>query len=115
MDMVCAAHRHKNQASLALVPYKACDEVVMENLTAFQQNEQNRQREQQQQQQQRASLVFDYHHRHQQQQQQQQRDNGIFLHTSVHCSEPASSQHPALKRRRLAVCDLRCSDSMDSD
>jgi hypothetical protein len=114
MDMVCAAHRHKNQASLALVPYKACDEVVMENLTAFQQNEQTRLREQQQ----RASLIVEYNSQQQQQQQQlhQQRNDVVFLHSPPECPDLIHSENPAVKRRRLAVGDLRCSDSsMDGD
>jgi Rps23 Pro-64 3,4-dihydroxylase Tpa1-like proline 4-hydroxylase len=49
MDMVCSASRHPNHGSLALVPYKARDDVVMESLTAFQQKQQFRLLQQQRQ------------------------------------------------------------------
>jgi hypothetical protein len=122
MDMVCAAQRSRNQTGLALVPYKASNAAVMESLTAYQLKEQHRQWQQRQ----RSTLMIDHHDQQQQQQQhqqhqqqqhqqqQQQHENDIFHHFPPHCLESDHSQHPMLKRRRLAVGESDFG-GMDSD
>ena len=108
MDMVCAAHRNRNHCSLALVPYKTSDDVLIQSLTAFQQKEQHRQRRQQH-----LSLVLDrlqqqqqeqqQHQHQQQQQQQQQQDDHTLPHIQPSSPESCLPLHPAHKRRRLAA------------
>jgi hypothetical protein len=125
LGMVCAASRSQNQASLALVPYKASDDVLMESLTHFQENDQHHQRcqqqasrlldrlQQQQQQQQQNSYHHHRHHHHHQQQQQQ--DAHKYLHMQPCSPETIPPLLPAPKRRRVAAsaaCDssgMHCS------
>jgi hypothetical protein len=96
LDMISAAQRRHHQAGLALVPYKAGCDVVMESLTAFQQKEKMKEEHRLRQLCQQHNQI-QHHHHHQQQQQQQNGDYNL---------QPPSPDafvlhHPAQKRRRL--------------
>jgi hypothetical protein len=109
LDMISAAQRRHHQAGLALVPYKAGSDVVMESLTAFQQKEKMKEEHRLRQLCQQHNQIHHHHHNQQQQQQngdynlQPPRPDAFVLH------------HPAHKRRRLIPGAECCHDAAMHD
>jgi hypothetical protein len=110
LDMISAAQRRHHQAGLALVPYKASGDVVMESLTAFQQKEKMKEEHRSRQLCQQHNQIHHQHH-HQQQQQQQIGDYNLRPPSP----DALVQQHPAHKRRRLTPGAECCHDGAMDD